>query len=49
MIALRRPEKTEAQLQAIAASGATGLSKKAQAELQARMNAKLAAEVRGQG
>jgi hypothetical protein len=49
MIALRPPEKTEAQLRAIAASGATGLSRKAQAELQARMNAKLQAEVRKQG
>lgn len=48
MIALRPPEKTEQQLRAIAASGATGLSRKAQAELRARTNAKLQAELRGQ-
>lgn len=33
MIQLRKPEKTFSQLQAIAASGSSGLSRKAQDEL----------------
>lgn len=46
MITLRPPAKTTAQLQAIAASGATGIARKAQAELQRRIADQLRAEVR---
>lgn len=38
MITLRPPEKSDAQLKALAASGASGLARKAQAELRARTN-----------
>lgn len=38
MIRLTRPEPTDAQLRAMAASGSSGLAKKAQAALRQRMN-----------
>lgn len=42
MIALKPPVKTDAQLRAIAASGATGLARAAQAEIRRRTLAALA-------
>lgn len=47
MIRLQRPTRTEAQLRALAASGASGLARAAQAELRALMIAKLQGEARG--
>lgn len=38
MIRLTRPEPTDAQLRAMAASGASGLAKNAQAALRQRVN-----------
>lgn len=46
-LALRAPEKTFEQLRALADSGASGLARKAQAELQRRVAAELRATVRG--
>lgn len=40
-----RPVRTDAQLRALAASGASGLSKRAQAELQRRMTDALRKEM----
>lgn len=45
MLQLRRPEKTVEQLRALAASGVSGLARKAQAELRDRMAEKLSAEI----
>jgi len=41
VIRLIPPQKTDAQLRALAASGATGLAKKAQAELRRRRHDEL--------
>lgn len=49
MLRLLPPEPTSQQLRAIAASGATGLSKKAQAALRARVNEQLRKEIEGRG
>lgn len=45
VLSLKAPEPTTAQLRAIAASGSTGLAKKAQAALRDRVNAELAKAV----
>lgn len=45
MLRLQPPAKTFQQLQAIAASGSSGCSRKAQAELRQRVNASLAFSV----
>lgn len=46
MLSLRPPVKTEAQLKALAASGASGYARAAQAELRRRTEAGLAKAVR---
>lgn len=46
MIALRKPEPTIEQLKARAASGSSGVARKSQAELRARMIEALRREVR---
>lgn len=45
MLRLQPPERSLAQLRALAASGASGLARKAQAELRARINAEIRAEL----
>lgn len=45
MITLRRPERTTEQLRALAASGASGLARKAQAELRERVHAEMRDEL----
>lgn len=46
-IRLQPPQRTEKQLLALAASGATGFAKKAQAELQRRKTEELHSALRG--
>ena len=47
MLRLLPPEKTTEQLRALAASGASGLARKAQAELRQRVAAELQSTLRG--
>lgn len=49
MLTLQRPEKTTEQLKALAASGSSGLARKAQAQLRDRMLAEIRAELAKRG